>query len=308
MRLISPYSAAVSAPPVRNHVAPGTSHSSTSSNSARTTSLATPRILSSYAPRRFVTSPAFRGWRSGPLSAAGAARASPTDHPRQGESGGVCSRKCSVPGRPAAQSHRTEDDMSVPAPADRSAPGPPGPGAACCLFQRLESAGKPLVLLVGPIRLRQDQPAPAMGHHDRRAGYLAPLTLLAYSRHAGWPPAPLILAGMSFVRARPSPIAPDWLPQGSPGALERVLRGIGGGCRPHGRAGPELPGCWLTVRREKTRAPSPIRPCRGSVAWGTGLMTSPAKMIPGRRPRRYEMSTCLPVREGQPRGRRCPSG
>jgi hypothetical protein len=90
----------VSAPPVRNQVAPGTSHSSTSSNSARTTSLATPRILSSYTPRRFVTSPAFRGWRSGPLSAAGAARASPTGHPRRGESGGACSRECSVPGRP----------------------------------------------------------------------------------------------------------------------------------------------------------------------------------------------------------------
>ena len=54
MRLINPYSAAVSAPPVRNHIPPGTSHSSTSSNSARTTSLAAPRTLSSYSPRRFV--------------------------------------------------------------------------------------------------------------------------------------------------------------------------------------------------------------------------------------------------------------
>src|SRR5215510_7900264 len=58
MRLISPYSAAVSASPVRNQVAPETSHSSTSSNSARTRSLATPRILSSYTRGRFVTSPA----------------------------------------------------------------------------------------------------------------------------------------------------------------------------------------------------------------------------------------------------------
>ena len=58
MRLISPYSAAVSSPPVRNQVAPGASHSSTSSNSARTRSLATPRILSSYTRGRFVlTSP-----------------------------------------------------------------------------------------------------------------------------------------------------------------------------------------------------------------------------------------------------------
>src|SRR5450631_4074031 len=58
MRLISPYSSAVSAPPVRNQVPAGASHSSTSSNSARTRSLATPRILTSYTRGRIATSPA----------------------------------------------------------------------------------------------------------------------------------------------------------------------------------------------------------------------------------------------------------
>jgi hypothetical protein len=108
MRLISPYSDAVSPPPVRNQVAPRASHSSTSSNSARTRSLATPRILISYTRGRFVTSPALSWLRSRPrpLSAAGAARASPTDHPRQGEPDGACPRGCGVPGRPAAQSHQ----------------------------------------------------------------------------------------------------------------------------------------------------------------------------------------------------------
>jgi hypothetical protein len=64
MRLISPYSAAVSDSPVRNQVAPRASHSSTSSNSARMRSLATPRILSSYTRGRFVTSPVLSCGRS----------------------------------------------------------------------------------------------------------------------------------------------------------------------------------------------------------------------------------------------------
>jgi hypothetical protein len=90
MRLINPYSAAVSAPLVRNQVAPGAYHSSTSSNSARTRSLATPRILSSYARGRFVTSPALSCMALTPLSAVSGSRASPTDHPRQGELRDAC--------------------------------------------------------------------------------------------------------------------------------------------------------------------------------------------------------------------------
>jgi len=40
-------------------------------------------------------------------------------------------------------------------------------------------------------------------------------------------------------------------PRGSPGALERVLGVIAGGCRWHGRAGPGVAGRWLTARRDK---------------------------------------------------------
>jgi hypothetical protein len=161
-----------------------------------------------------------RVWRSGPLSAAGAARASPTDHPRQGESGGACSRERGGPGRLAAQSH--------PARVQRAAcsRGSSPLASRWCSWWLPSGFGK-------------DQPAPAIGH-PRQARRLpgCPDPSWHIPQHAGWPPAPLILAGMSFVRARPSPFTPDWLPQGEPGALERVLGIIAGSCRSHGRAEP----------------------------------------------------------------------
>jgi len=181
--------------------------------------------------------------------------------------------------------------MSDPAPADRCARVQ---RAACSKARvRWQAAGAP-----GGSPPASARPASSSNGPPRQARRLpgCPDPFLVYSRHAGCPPTPLILAGMSFVRARPSPFAPDWLPQGEPGALERVLGGIAGSCRSYGRAGPGVARPLATVRREKSRAPSPIRPCRGSVAWRTGLMMSPRKMIPRMPPRRCEINVLAGTR------------
>ena len=139
MRLISPYSAAMSVPPVRNQVAPRASHSSTSSNSARTRSLAIPRILISYARGRFgtCTCPLVCGAHAhSRLSVA------PGHHPpitrRRVDLGDTCLRgRGHVPGHPRASAVENEDCMSLRShsgvsagnsdsrvPLDRQRPGP----------------------------------------------------------------------------------------------------------------------------------------------------------------------------------------
>jgi hypothetical protein len=128
--------------------------------------------------------------------------------------------------------------MSVPAPADRRAPAHPArvQRAACSRGSSpLASRWCSWWLPSGFGKTRQLQQG---GHHDRRAGYLAPLTLLAYSRRAGCPGTPD--PGWDVFRAGAAVVTrtPDWLPQGKAGALERVLRGIAGSSRSHGRAGP----------------------------------------------------------------------
>jgi hypothetical protein len=258
----------VSAPPVRNQVAPGTSHSSTSSNSARTTSLATPRTLSSYTLRRFVTSPAFRGWRSGPLSAAGAARASPTDHPRQGESGGACSRECGVPGRPAGsligpkKACPTQRQLiAVRRPTQPECSVLPVPEARV----RWQAAGAP-----GGSPPASARPASSSNGPPRQArrlpGCLDPFGIF---RHARWPPAPPDPGWDVFRAGAVVALYTRLAPRGSPVRLSGCC-GHSGWLPVAGVLGPELPGRWLTARREKTRAPSPIRPCRESVAGEPG--------------------------------------
>src|SRR4029077_17854817 len=122
-------------------------------NSARTRSLATPRILSSYTRGRFrdLTCP-FVCRRSHPLSAGGSARASPADHPRQGEPRGAGSRGVRRPRSPGRRSLiRTEEGMSVPSVGWVAVPRPTGPGLQrVVLLRRLECAGEPLVLVVAP--------------------------------------------------------------------------------------------------------------------------------------------------------------
>ena len=83
------------------------------------------------------------------------------------------------------------------------------------------------------------RPASSSNGPPRQARRLpgCPDPFLAYFRHAGCPGTPdpgwdVFRAGAAVARTL------DWLPQGEPGALERVLRGIAGSCRSHGRAGP----------------------------------------------------------------------
>jgi hypothetical protein len=175
MRLISPYSAAVSAPPVRNQVAPGTSRSSTSSNSARTRSLATPRILSSYTRGRFVvTSLAFPCVALMLTIGGGVA---PGHHPgvTRGRVKPAARARVGAASQVTGQGHRDQRQYVRPEPAG-TAPGPSGAqGAerwpAPKARVRRRAAGAP----GGSLRLRQDQPARGMGHDDRRAGCLAVL-------------------------------------------------------------------------------------------------------------------------------------
>ena len=118
IRLISPYSAAVSAPPVRNQVAPGASHSSTSSNSARTRSLgdSTDLDLVNAGMFRHVHLPSRVGC-SHPLSAVGSARASPRDHLPRGEPGDTCPRGRPRPRSPGRQCRRDRRLHVAPEPA-----------------------------------------------------------------------------------------------------------------------------------------------------------------------------------------------
>ena len=127
--------------------------------------------------------------------------------------------------------------MSVPAPADRRAPAHPArvQRAACsrgssplasrwCSWCSPPASGRPASSSNGPPRQARRLPG-------------CPDPFLAYFRHAGCPGTPdpgwdVFRAGAAVARTL------DWFPQGEPGALERVLRGIAGSCRSHGRAGP----------------------------------------------------------------------
>ena len=106
-----------------------------------------------------------RAWRSRPHSAVDDARASARDDPQQGEPGGTCPRGRRDSGRPGGPKPHV-----CPEPADCRAPAHRGQAAARCPTAeagvRWRATGAP----VGSLRLRQDEPARAVGHHDGHAG------------------------------------------------------------------------------------------------------------------------------------------
>ena len=117
-----------------------------------------------------------RAWRSRHYRLWGGVRASPRDHPRQGEPGHVWPGDgCRVPGRPGGSTIETEDRLSAPAPASRCAPARGAQGAARCPAPKARVRCRAAGAAGGSLRLRQDQPARGMGHDDGRAGCLAVL-------------------------------------------------------------------------------------------------------------------------------------